>query len=178
MCNGQKITVAQNGDFTLDCELTPGENTIKFEHKGKTYTYKVTYKIKLLKSVSPSDNISVPGGMMIEVSAVALKDAALSVTFNGKTYKMEAGIADGEDTPDSASDFTTFTATLETPESTEKVQNLGKYKVTAKYSSLTESLSGASVSVTAKEIVTAPPETKPVKIIFELPDAFSLSRRT
>lgn len=162
VCNGQKITVAQNGDFTLDCELSPGENTIKFEHKGKTYTYKVTYKIKLLKSVSPSDNISVPGGMMIEVSAVALKDAALSVTFNGKTYKMEAGVADGEDTPDSASDFTTFTATLETPESTEKVQNLGKYKVTAKYSSLTESLSGASVSVTAKEIVTAPPETKPV----------------
>lgn len=162
LCNGQKITVAQNGDFSLDCELIPGENTIKFEHKGKTYTYKVTYKIKLLKSVSPSENISVPGGMLIEVSAVALKDATLSVSFNGKTYKMEAGMADGEDTPDSASDFTTFTATLETPDSTEKVQNLGKYKVTAKYSSLTESLSGASVSVTAKEVVTAPPETKPV----------------
>lgn len=162
VCNGQKITVAQNGDFSLDCELSPGENTIKFEHKDKTYTYKVTYKIKLLKSVSPSDNISVPGGMLIEVSAVALKDATLSVSFNGKTYKMEAGAADGEDTPDSASDFTTFTATLETPESTEKVQNLGKYKVTAKYSSLSETLSGASVSVTAKEVVTAPPETMPV----------------
>ncbi|MBQ2904292.1 MAG: N-acetylmuramoyl-L-alanine amidase [Clostridia bacterium] len=162
ICNGQKLSVAQNGDFSLDCELTPGENTIKFEHKGKTYTYKVTYKIKLLKSVSPSENISVPGGMLVEVSAVALKDAKLTVSFNGKDYKMTAGIADGEDTPDSASDFTTFTATLETPESTEKVQNLGKYKVTAHYSSLTESLSGASVSVTAKEIVTAPPATQPV----------------
>ena len=162
LCNGQKLSVAPNGDFSLDCELNPGENTIKFEHKGKTYTYKVTYKIKLLKSVSPSDNISVPGGMLVEVSAIALKDAALTVSFNGKTYKMEAGAADGEDTPDSASDFTTFTATLETPESSEKVQKLGKYKVTAKYNSLSESLSGASVTVTAKEIVTAPPETKPV----------------
>lgn len=162
LCNGQKLSVANNGDFSLDCELTPGENTIKFEHKGKTYTYKVTYKIKLLKSVSPSENISVPGGMLVEVSAVALKDASLTVSFNGKNYKMTAGVADEEDTPDSASDFTTFTATLETPDSTEKAQNLGKYKVTAYYSSLTESLSGASVTVTAKEIVTSPPETKPV----------------
>lgn len=162
LCNGQKLSVAKNGDFSLDCELTPGENTIKFEHKGKTYTYKVTYKIKLLKSVSPSENISVPGGMLVEVSAVALKDASLSVSFNGKSYKMEISVADGEDTPDTASDFATFTATLETPDSTEKEQKLGKYKVTAKYNTLTESLTGASVTVTAKEIVTAPPETKPV----------------
>ena len=161
LCNGQKLSVAQNGDFSLDCELSPGENIIKFEHKGKTYTYKVTYKIKLLKSVAPAENISVPGGMLVEVSAVALKDASLSVSFNGKNYKMEISVADGEDTPDTASDFATFTATLETPDSTEKVQKLGKYKVTAKYNSLSESLSGASITVTAKEIVTAPPEIKP-----------------
>lgn len=161
LCNGQKLSVAKNGDFSLDCELSPGENTIKFEHKGKTYTYKVTYKIKLLKSVSPSENISVPGGMMVEVSAVALKSAAVTVSFNGKDYKMEPGGGEGEDTPDSASDFTTFTATLQTPQSTEKVQKLGKYKVTAMYSSLTESKEGASVTVTAKEVVTSPPPTQP-----------------
>lgn len=161
VCNGQKLSVAKNGDFSLDCELSPGENTIKFEHKGKTYTYKVTYKIKLLKSVSPSENISVPGGMMVEVSAIALKNAAVTVSFNGKNYKMEPSVSEGEDAPDSASDFTTFTATLETPKSTEKVQKLGKYKVTAMYSSLTESKEGASVTVTAKEIVTSPPPTQP-----------------
>lgn len=161
LCNGQKLSVAKNGDFSLDCELSPGENTIKFEHKGKTYTYKVTYKIKLLKSVSPSENISVPGGMMVEVSAVALKNAAVTVSFNGKSYKMEPSGGEGEDAPDSASDFTIFTATLETPQSTEKVQKLGKYKVTAMYSSLTESKEGASVTVTAKEVVTSPPPTQP-----------------
>ncbi len=160
-CNGQKLSTAKNGDFSLDCDLSPGENTIKFEHKGKTYTYKVTYKIKLLKSVSPSEDISVPGGMLIEISAVAHKNASVSVSFNGKNYKMalSAGNGDEEDTPDSASDFATYTVSLETPQSTAKVQNLGKYKVTAKYNSLTESLNGASVSVTAKEPVTAPPTT-------------------
>ncbi|MBQ2847361.1 MAG: N-acetylmuramoyl-L-alanine amidase [Clostridia bacterium] len=165
ICNGQKLSVAKNGDFSLDCQLSAGENTIKFEHKGKTYTYKVTYKIKLLKSVSPSENISVPGGMLVEVFAVAHKNANVSVTFNGKTYKMTETDyeSDSEDTsPDEASDFTTFTATLETPASTSSVQKLGKYKVTAKYDTLSESLSGASVTVTAKEVVTAPPTTQPV----------------
>ncbi len=157
-CNGQVLTVAKNGDFSVDCELNPGENTIKFEHKGKTHIYKVTYKIKLLKSVSPSADISVPGGMLVEVSAVALKNAAVTVSFNGKNYKMTPTGGNGEDAPDSSSDFTTFTASLETPESTSKIQKLGKYKVTAKYSSLSESLNGANVNVTAIEIIEPTPE--------------------
>ncbi len=162
LCNGQKLAVAKTGDFSVDCELTPGKNTIKFEHKGKTHTYTVTYKIKLLKSVSPAEDLSVPGEMMIEISAVAMKKADVSVLFNGKTYKMTQveTQADSEDNaPDSESDFATFIATVTAPKSTASVQKLGKYKVTAKYSGLTESLSGANVSVAAKEIVTQPPTT-------------------
>ena len=162
LCNGQKLKVAKTGDFSVDCDLNVGKNTIKFEHKGKTYTYTVTYKIKLLKSVSPSSDISVPGEMMIEFSAIALKKADVSVSFNGKSYPMaiSQGGEDEEDKPDTESDFATFTATVTAPKSTTSVQNLGKYKVTAKYSGLTESLSGAKVSVAAKEVVTAPPTTQ------------------
>jgi len=164
-CNGKVLKVAKNGDFSVDISLKIGENTIKFEHKGKTYTYKVTYKIKLLKSVSPSESITVPGEMLVEVSAVAHKNAALSVAFNGKTYKMEAtGFSSDsdEEKPDESSDFTTFTATLVTPKSTTSVQKLGQYKVTAKYNSLSESLLGASINVSAKEIPAPPPPTQPV----------------
>lgn len=162
-CNGKVLKVAKNGDFSVDVSLKAGENNVKFEHKNKTYTYKVTYKIKLLKSVSPSESISVPGEMLVEVSAIAHKDATLSVAFNGKTYKMKAtGDVSDEDKPDESSDFTTFTATLETPKSTASVQKLGQYKVIAKYNSLSESLLGANISVTAKEVVTAPPPTEPV----------------
>ena len=162
LCNGTKLVTAKNGDFSVDCELTPGKNTIKFEHKNKTYTYNVTYKIKLLKSVSPTDQMSVPGEMQIEVTAVAHKNASLSVSFNGKTYTMvPSGGNSDEDTNDSYSDFTTFTATFETPESTESVQRLGKFKVTAKYGGMVETLNGANVNITAKEIVIIPPTTQP-----------------
>ena len=164
-CNGQVLKVAKNGDFAIDITLKAGSNAIKFEHKGKTYTYNVTYKIKLLKSVSPAESITVLGGMQVEITAVAHKKATLTVEFNGKSYPMTAtGESDDEDaTIDEASDFTTFSATLNTPESTSSVQKLGKYKVTAKYSSLSESLSGASINVSAIEIVAPPPTTtKPV----------------
>ncbi len=158
ICNGQKMTVAKTGDFSVDCKLSPGKNTIKFEHKGKTYTYEVTYKIKLLKSVSPSADISVPGDMMIEVSAVAHKKASLTVTWNGKSYPMTlADSGNEEDTVDKESDFGTFTASLTAPAGKDKVQKLGKYKITAKYSGLTESLSGANISVSANEVVAPPP---------------------
>lgn len=162
LCNGEKLKVAKTGDFSVDCALNAGKNTIKFEHKGKTYTYTVTYKVKLLKSVSPADDISVPGGMMIEISAVALKKATVSVTFNGKSYPMSIMQGGGEEddaSPDTDSDFATFSATVTAPQSTSSVQKLGKYKVTAKYSGLTESLNGANVSVAAKVVVTAPPTT-------------------
>lgn len=162
LCNGKKLNVAKTGDFSVDCNLNVGSNTIKFEHKGKTYTYNVTYKIKLLKSVSPSNDITVPGEMQVEVSAIALKDASLTVAFNGKTYKMtEAQAMEGDEdsSPDTESDFTTFTATLETPASKTSVQKLGSYKITAKYKTLSESMTGANVNVSAKEPDPVPPPT-------------------
>lgn len=166
LCNGVKVATAEKtGDFSVECELKPGENTIKFEHKGKTYTYKVTYSIKLLKSVTPSTDVTVPGGMDVGVTAVALKGATVKVTFNGKTYTMKQseGVADkDENSPDSESDFVYYTASLPTPQSTTSVQNLGKFTVSATYSSLSEKMNGAKISVSAKVVVPEPepePET-------------------
>lgn len=161
-CNGQKLNVAKTGDFSVDCDLTPGTNKITFEHKGKTYTYTVTYKIKLLKSVSPTEDLNVSDGMEIEFKAVALKKADVSLTLNGKTYKMTqtSNASNDDESPDKDSDFTTFSAFVTAPGSTSSAQKLGKFKVTAKYSGLTESLSGANVTVKAKEVpVTQPPTT-------------------
>ncbi len=164
ICNGQKLSVAKTGDFSVDCELNPGENTVKFEHKGKTYVYKVTYKIKLLKSVSPSTDSTLPGGMELNVTAVALKGAKVTVTFNGKTVEMAelGGIYDeGNDTPDTESDFSDYTATLKMPSATSSAQKLGKFTVKASYGSLTETMSGGNVTVKAKPAPPPAPPTPP-----------------
>lgn len=166
LCNGVKVeTSEKTGDFSFECELEPGENTIKFEHKDNTYTYKVTYSIKLLKSVTPSNDVTVPGGMEVGVTAVAVKGATVKVTFNGRTYTMtqSEGAADNDDnSPDSESDFVYYSASLPTPESTTSVQNLGKYTVSATYNSLSETMNGAKISVSAKVVVPEPePEPEP-----------------
>ncbi|MBO5858644.1 MAG: N-acetylmuramoyl-L-alanine amidase [Clostridia bacterium] len=163
ICNGQKLNVAKNGDFSVDCELKAGANTIKFEHKGKTYTYEVTYKIKLLKSVSPADDSTVPGGMQVEIGAVALKGATVTVTFNGKTVTMTqlGSVSQDEDTsPDTESDFADYTATVTVPAGTSSVQKLGKFTVKAVYGSLTETMSGGNINVSAK-VQPPPPAPTP-----------------
>lgn len=166
LCNGQKVTTATTGDFSVDCKLNPGENTIKFEHKGKTYEYKVTYKVKLLKSVTPAEDIEVPGGMQVEISAVALRSATLTATFNGKNYKMTAtGSAENNDetSPDTDADFITFTGTLTIPEGKTAEQKLGAITVNATYNSLKESMKGGSVTVAAEiPEPPAPPVTEPI----------------
>ena len=161
LCNGQKLTVAKTGDFSVDCDLEPGENKITFEHKGKTYVYTVTYKIKLLKSVSPAEDSTIPGGMQVNVTALALKGAKLTVTFNGKTVNMTQLNAienDEENSPDTESDFTNYIAMLTMPSSTDTAQKLGKFTVKATYGSLTETLSGGNITVKAKP---APPPAPP-----------------
>ena len=166
ICNGQKLVVAKTGDFSVDCELQPGENKITFEHKGKTSVYTVTYKIKLLKSVSPLVDSTVPGGMQVNVTALAIKGAKLTVTFNGKTVNMtelDAIMDEDDDSPDTESDFTNYTATLTMPAATTSAQKLGKFTVKATYGSLTESLSGGNITVKAKAkpapVTTDPPAT-------------------
>ena len=99
--------------------------------------------------------------MEIEFRAVALKKADVTLTLNGKSYKMTqvSSSSEDEDLPDSESDFATFSVAVTAPESTTSTQKLGKFKVTAKYSGLTESMNGATVNVKAKEVEPPPPPT-------------------
>ncbi len=156
-CNGQVLKVAKNGDFAVDCTLNVGKNNINFEHKGKTYTFTVNYKIKLLKSVSPTSTLKVPGNMEIEFKAEALNDANVTLSFNGKTYTMKKIMYEGDDSYyDENSDFSTFKTTVTTPKETKEVQNLGSFTVYAKYNSLSESKKGAVVKVNAAQVITPP----------------------
>ncbi len=153
-CNGKALERAASGDFASEFRLEPGKNSFKFEHKDKTYTYEVTYKVKLLSSVSPTDSISVPGSTELEVTAIGKSGATLYASFNGDKVKMSEGEAVAEDegtSPDSESDFVAFHASFTLPKGTTQKQKLGSIKITASYGSLSESMTGASVTVNAVE---------------------------
>ena len=159
-CNGKKLTVADNGDFSVECKLQIGVNIITFEHKGKTYKYTVKYNVKLIKEVSPSAETSVPGGISVELSAVAHKDAKVTLEFNGKTYSMKKGIYEGTDSAGNekeiGEDFAYYYVSVKVPEGKSKEQNLGSFTVTAKYSGVLEHKTGAKIKVSANIIENTP----------------------
>ncbi len=145
-CNGKKIITAANGDFSVDCDLKSGLNKITFEHKGKTYTYNVTYNLNIVKSVSPSNTLIIPGNMEFEISAVALTGSTVSVSFNGRTFNMSRDYEKyDEETPEG--NYSTYKVTFTSPPEKEKEQNLGNFKVNATYNGVTQSKIGAIIKV-------------------------------
>ena len=178
-CNGKALTVAKNGDFSVDCKLNPGSNTVKFEHKGKTYTYNVTYKVRIIKSISPSNKVSIPGEMDVEFTATALSGSTVILKLNGSSYNMKVASDDSDDdSMDSASEFVTYRATVTTPAGKSVSQDLGKYTVSANYKGLSESKTGARVVVTANEVVTEPETTAPTQPETETTTAVTTVRET
>jgi N-acetylmuramoyl-L-alanine amidase len=154
LCDGKEVERTENGDFTIDCKLAGGANTITFSHKGKDYKYNVNYKVTLLKSVSPQDSINVPSGMTVDFYAVALENSNVTLLFNGNSYTMKAVIEESDDDFESPSGFSTYKTTLKMPAGGSAAKNMGVYKVTAASNGLTETKSGASITVNPAPRVT------------------------
>ncbi len=148
--NGKNIPLSTIGGFSIDQKLTEGVNTFRFESGGKTVTYKITYQIDILRSVTPDKALTLEGGGSIQFRATAHKKAALTATFNGKTLKMSRTIDTDGEAFDDGGDFTTYQATFTLPAGTaNKQQSLGSATVTAKYNGLTETMKSGAVTVKA-----------------------------
>ncbi len=157
--NGKTVTMVDDGYFSLEETLKPGENVFVFEHNGKKVTYTITYKMKLINSVSPQGNVTAPGAAVLDVIAEAHKSASVTATLGGMSVKLVRSddYSDG-DSSDEGSDYTTFVGSFTLPESGSTDKSLGSVKVTATYQGLTESKTAASVTVNAKQVFVPPTE--------------------
>ena len=157
-CNDKKVETVRNGDFSVEFELQIGINVFIFKQGDKTYEYNVTYKVDILKSVTPAGKISAPGGTVVDISAVALRNAQVTAVVNKQTIKLIQGDAleyeNEERSADTSSDFVTFKGKFTLPQGLASEQNLGVISVQAQLNGLKKTLNGAQVIVAAK-----PPET-------------------
>ena len=163
--NGKKIEMIDDGYFSSDVKLNPGENIFTFKHKDKTLVYKITYEMELIRSVSPAGTVNAPGGSSLDLAVVAHKSATVTAVINSKTVTLKRSDEfSDESSADDSSDYTYFVGNYTLPDATSSVQNLGKIKINATYSGVSQSVSGASVSVNAKvenlpPVVELPSET-------------------
>ena len=157
-CNGKDVERVDSGDYSVELTLKPGENKIRFAHKGVNYDYTVNYRIQLLRKVTPTGAVLADGKTELEISALAHKDATVSAKINGKTLKMtkssQVNDKEQEGAGGNSSDFALFIASYTLPAEKEAKQGLGKIQVDARLNTLHESKQGASVTVSARP---APP---------------------
>lgn len=148
--NGQPVPLSDHGFFSLDLNLSLGQNTFTFEHKGKTITFTVTYKIVVLKSVEPASKLELDGGSAISVGAVAHKGASVYAKIKGTTISMkETEVqSDDKDTSADSSDYVNYSGTYLLPSSIAgQEQNLGAVTVYGTYAGMSETKTGGTIIV-------------------------------
>lgn len=156
-CNNATIPVTTDGYFSVEYTLQVGKNTFTFTHQGKTVTYQVQYNLDLIRSISPSGKLTTPGGNALEISVVALRKASVYATLNGSRITLTGSDAiqsgTDNDNMDASSDYVTYTGKYNLPESAANTLSLGPIRAFASYEGISDSITGASVTVTAAEKV-------------------------
>lgn len=105
----------------------------------------------ILRAVSPHKNLSADGGMLLEVSAEALKDAEVSAMLGRMTIPLTPSeeLADG-------TGFVTYKGSLTLPTGKPQKQQLGTLRFTAEWNGQAQTVSGASVTVNALQYADIP----------------------
>jgi len=160
-CNGKEVERLASGDFSVELNLKPGENKVRFRHKGEVYTYTANYKLQLIKRLSPGGTVNAPGGTELEIKVSAHRSATVTATVNGKKIQMKkSSMEDGLGQQRDGEDFVTFLTTYKLPAGKNKKQNLGKIQITAQLNTLNETREGAGITIAA--LPPPPPPTQPV----------------
>ncbi len=151
--NGDEIRLNDVGNFYFEKPLKDGLNTFTISHKDKTYTYSITRKITVLKSIgaaiSEGKSLTVDGGTKITLTARAYKGASVYGTINGTTVSMKELESTDEDEANST--YARYTGTYTVPDGViGQVTPLGKITISASYSGYKMEAVGASVTVNAK----------------------------
>lgn len=105
----------------------------------------------ILRAVSPTENLSADGGMLLEVTAEAAKDAKVSVTLG----KLSATLTPTSETADGTG-FMIYTGAFTLPAGKPKKQSLGTLRFTAEVNGQVGTLSGANVTVNALQYADIP----------------------
>jgi N-acetylmuramoyl-L-alanine amidase len=151
--NGEEIKLNDAGNFYFEKTLGDGMNKFTISHKDKSYTYSITRKITVLRSVgaaiSEGKSLTVDGGTKITLTAKAYKGSNVYGYINGTTVPMIASESTDEDEVNSS--YVRYTGTYIAPEGiVGQAQQLGKISISASYAGYSMEAVGASVTVNAK----------------------------
>lgn len=148
--NGRDVERTEAGYFSLQLDLQVGANTFTFQHKGQTLTYTVTYKQVLLKEVAPAGNLTLDGGAVIMVKAVARRGSTVTARLGDASITLEPQDSDNPEEASAASaDFVTYLGTFSMPADLARDTRIGAVSFRASYNGQSESMTGGTITVRA-----------------------------
>lgn len=158
LLNGEELTLTDHGYFALDKTLRPGNNTFVFENKGVTTTYTVQYKVLILKSVSPTEDLQLDGGAEITVSAVARRNSTVYAMVNGTKVSMQPSIVQkDEGVPLDETEYVTYVGKYKLPAGRAgEVQALGAITFYGNCNGQSATKTGGRLTVKALAVVQDP----------------------
>ena len=123
LLNGDEVERNDKGVFSLEIELSAGENEFEFTHKTRSVTYNITRNVKVFQSVAPEGSMTVEGDSIVTISAYAYKGSSITAYINGTTIPLlETGRQD--DSTDKNSAYVLYVGDYLVPSSTSSVQDI------------------------------------------------------
>ena len=148
--NGKTVERDEDGAFSIEYDLNPGDNVFTFAHKGKTTTYTVRYNYVVMRSYTPSGSHNYKSGATFSVVVSAREGSTVTATFRGKTITLKRTTGQGGDgeTPKSET-FVDYTGSFSLPKNNTADKNLGCVTFKATYQGYTDT--GRSGTITCKK---------------------------
>lgn len=137
--NGISAGTLPKGTGQLSLNLVRGKNSFTLEQNGKQLDYSVEYEFQgdIIKSVIPSDSISVSPGEELTVMAVAYSEAEVFVKLGTSKFPAEKQTE--------ATGYTAFYAKIKMPTDIGELSSLDKISVVATLGEKTQILDGADI---------------------------------
>lgn len=143
--NGQPAGTLPKGKGQLTLNLVRGKNSFTLEQSGKSLDFSVEYEFKddLIKSVVPTDSISVSAGEEITVMVIAYSEAEVYVKLGAIKYPAVK--------QDEATGYTAFYAKIKMPTDINELSSLERINVIASLGEKTQQADGAEINAVMLE---------------------------
>ena len=138
--NGNTIERDSLGAFSFIQKLNIGNNTFKFEHKGKAYTYNVNYRYVVMNYYYPTSSATYDNGATMPVTVTARKGSGVTATFNGNTVTLNPQVVDNGE------EFINYSGSFKLPEGGLYDVKLGTITFTATFNGISESFRSGTIT--------------------------------
>lgn len=152
LINGVAASRSLDGYFCQVINLTPGKNVIAFQHKGQIKTLTVHYDMSILRSVQPANDLGANAGSVINITAVAHRDATVFAQIGKQQismYKTDYSGSDNGDDGQYGSDYAQYACSFTIPQNAVDGQDYGKISVTVLWGGFSKTVQGGDIKVSS-----------------------------